>query len=84
MSIELLDSITAEKLLSAVDEKQLLPNDTNQNKMKENENCFKKKKQRQQKYIYLLDKPLEKILIRYNNNKVTLFFHMRINCILIM
>lgn len=76
-----MDSITAEKL-SPLNERLLLLKE-NKNKGKEKEKCLTKKKLRQQKYVYLLDKPLEKILIRYiNNNKITLNFNIQIIFIL--
>lgn len=68
--IQLLDSTTAVKRLNSVDNKQLLTTSSKKKikkkkKRKESEqSLIKKKSAKPQKYIYFLDKPLEKILIR--------------------
>lgn len=71
-----MDSTTAVKPSTAIDnENSICNNEENENEKKENpcnepENCeqiSRKKSTSLQKYIYILDKPLEKILIRYIN-----------------
>lgn len=66
-----MDSTTAVKRLNSSDQKQILPPNNKKKikkkrKRKESEQSLvKKKSTRPQKYIYFLDKPLEKILIRF-------------------
>lgn len=65
-----MDSTTAVKRLNSIDQKQILPPNNKKKikkkrKRKESEQSLvKKKSTRPQKYVYFLDKPLEKILIR--------------------
>ncbi|VVC33882.1 Hypothetical protein CINCED_3A021397 [Cinara cedri] len=67
--IVLLDSTTVVNYLLSTDDQQQQPTDEKkkpeEKKKEETELKVKKKSTRLQKYVYLLDKPLEKILVRY-------------------
>lgn len=71
-----MDSTTAVKPSTAIDNENLIcnneenenENENNKKPCNESKNCVqitRKKSTSPQKYVYILDKPLEKILIRY-------------------